>query len=119
MTLLERLKMQTGETDEVLLNDILETAKVVILNRRFPYGDWPTREVVIVDEDTGEETTVEETFVEDKYIDLQYRIALDLYNKRGVEGQLSSGENGISRGYESSWVSAQLLLEIAPKYIGI
>ena len=135
MTILERLELRTGETNVDLLNDIIETAKNAILSRRFPYGDYPTREVTqtvshtvtTTDEVTGETTTetteqtvtTEETFVEDRYLDLQFRIALDLYNKQGAEGQETHSENGISRTFESSWISSQLLLEVVPKYIGM
>ena len=126
-TILERLELRTGETNVDLLNDIIETAKNAILSRRFPYGDYPTREVTetitTTDTLTGETitstVTTQETYVEDRYEDLQFRIAMDLYNKIGAEGQTSSGENGISRGYESSWISAQLLLEVVPKYVGM
>lgn len=122
MTILERLELRTGEEDTELLLDLIETAKNAILSRRFPFGDWPTREVTetvtAVDEDTGdevtEEVTTEETYVEDRYLDLQFRIALDLYNKQGAEGEETHNENGISRKFESSWISAQLLREVTP-----
>jgi len=35
-------------------------------------------------------------------------------NKIGAEGQLSHSENGVSRQYESSWISEQLLSEVVP-----
>lgn len=112
MTILERLTLRTGETDVDLLNDMIESAKNAILSRRFPLGEYPTRTVEV----DGVEVT--ETYVEDRYLDLQYRIALDLYNKQGAEGEISHGENGISRGYESSWISAQLLNEVTP-FVGV
>lgn len=112
MTILEKLKKRTGETDEELLMVLLDDAKNAILSRRFPFGDWPTREVTTAW--YSEETTTEETYVEDCYLDLQYRIALDLYNKQGAEGETSHSENGISRNYESSWISEQLLQEVTP-----
>ena len=116
MDILTRLKARTGEEDDALLEDLIETAKNAILSRRFHFDEWPTREVtVIVD---GEEVTTEETYVEPRYEDLQYRIALDLYNKIGAEGQISHSENGISRGYESSWISKELLDEVVP-YVGV
>ena len=110
--LLSRLEARTGETDVVLLADLLETAKTAILNRRYPYGDWPVRETEVGGE------TVTETYVEDRYLDLQFRMAMDLYNKIGAEGETSHSENGISRGYESSWISVQLLNEVVP-YAGV
>ena len=134
MTILERLQLRTGEEDVNLLNDLIETAKNAILSRRFPFGDWPTREVTqtvshtvtTTDDETGEVSTetveqtvtTEETYVEDRYLDLQFRIALDLYNKQGAEGEETHNENGISRKFESSWISAQLLHEVTP-YAGV
>lgn len=99
MTNFERLKLRTNEPDEAILNDCLESAKSAILARRFPYKEWA--------ED-----------IEPKYTDLQFRIALDLYNKIGGEGQLTHSENGVSRTWESSWVSEQLLSEVVP-YVGV
>lgn len=130
MTILEKLRKRIGETDDELLIVLLDDAKNAILSRRFPYQEWPTREVTktvsntvtTTDPVSGEQTTtttqetvtVTETYVEQRYEDLQYRIALDLYNKQGAEGELSHSENGISRGYESSWISEQLLQEVTP-----
>ena len=108
MTIIQRLQLRTGETDTDLLADIVESAKEAILSRRFPFGDYPTRTVEV----DGQET--EETYVEPRYLDLQFRIALDLYNRIGSENQLAHEENGINRVYESSWISKQLLNEITP-----
>lgn len=95
MDALERLKNRTQEPDEAVLTDCLESAKAAIMARRFPYQEWPDE-------------------LEKQYLDLQYRIALDLYNKAGAEGELAHSENGISRSYESSWISEQLLSEVVP-----
>ena len=97
MTQLERLKIripENGNDDE--LEDFLESAKAVILSRRFPFGEQPTE-------------------LEPKYMDLQIRIAVEMYNKRGVEGQTSHSENGVSRSYSSANISEELLREITPK----
>lgn len=67
--------------------------------RRFPFREWPEE-------------------LEEQYLDLQYRIAMDLFNKAGAEGETAHSENGISRTYESSWVSQQLLNEVTP-YCGV
>jgi len=112
MTIIQRLQLRTGETDTELLADLVESAKEAILSRRFPFGEYPTRTVEV----DGQE--IEETYVESRYQDLQFRIALDLYNKIGAEGQLRHDENGIDRTYESSWISAQLLNEVTP-YLGV
>jgi hypothetical protein len=97
MTQLERFKIRIPETkNDTELEDILESAKAVILSRRFPFGEQPTE-------------------LEPKYYDLQIRIAVEMYNKRGVEGQTSHSENGVSRSYSSASVSEELLREITPK----
>ena len=97
MTQLERLKLRIPENDnELELEDVLESAKAVILSRRYPFGEQPLE-------------------IEDRYKDLQIRIAVEMYNKRGVEGQTSHSENGVSRTYSSANVSEELLREITPK----
>ena len=53
-------------------------------------------------------------YVEDAYVTTKIKIAVELYNKRGIEGQLSSNELGIDRGYENSGISKSLLSEITP-----
>lgn len=97
MTQLERLKIRITEnvTDNEL-EDILESAKAVILSRRFPFGEQPAE-------------------IEDKYKDLQIRIAVEMFSKRGAEGETSHSENGVSRSYASANVSEDLLKEITPK----
>lgn len=52
--------------------------------------------------------------VEDKYLTAQIKIAIELYNKRGVEGQTGHNENGISRSYERADVSDSLISQITP-----
>ena len=97
MTQLERLKIRITEfVSDAELEDILESAKAVILSRRFPFGEQPAE-------------------IEDKYKDLQIRIAVEMYNKQGAEGETSHSENGISRSYSSASVSEELLREITPK----
>ena len=97
MTQLERLKTRiTEKVSDIELEDILESAKAVILSRRFPFGEQPTE-------------------IEDKYKDLQIRIAVEMFNKRGAEGETAHSENGVSRSYASANVSEDLLKEITPK----
>ena len=102
---LMRLKRRTGETDEALLEDMLFSAKIAILNRRYPYKQFSY-------------ANAENTELEGQYEDLQFRMALDLYNKQGAEGQITHNSNGTNRMYESSWISAQLLAEVTP-YCGV
>ena len=97
MTPLERLKIRiTENVPDAELEDILESAKAVILSRRFPFGDHPDE-------------------VENRYKDLQIRIAVEMFNKRGAEGETAHSENGVSRSYSSAGVSEELLREITPK----
>lgn len=124
MTNLDRMKLRTSEADEAVLLDCLESAKNAILARRYPYGDWPSREIEVyvpptTDEDgaivvPGYTETVKETILEPRYLDLQYRCAIDLYNRTGAEGQVSHSENGISRGWGAEWISQELLNEVVP-----
>ena len=62
---LARLKLRTNEPDEAILEDCLESAKSAIMARRYPFQDWPDE-------------------LESRYLDLQFRVALDLYNKTGA-----------------------------------
>lgn len=128
MDILQRMKLRLRDVpdlDDDELNDIIETAKNAILSRRFPYGDWPTKAVPVVDEEGNQvydeddnPVMTEETYVEPRYQDLQFRIAMDIFNKKGAEGEMSHSANGISRTYNGAWVSEQLLQEIVP-YCGV
>lgn len=114
MTQLERLKKRIPEEpDDGILEEMLESAKNIILNLRFPYGDWPT---IFVENEIGKPEEI--TVLEPRYRDLQIRISEDMYNRIGASGQLSHSENGISRSWGSEWVSDQLLQEITP-YVGV
>lgn len=97
MTQLERLKIRlTENVSDIELEDLLESAKAVILSRRFPFGEVPE-------------------ILEERYKDLQIRIAVEMYAKRGAEGETAHSENGVSRTYSSAGVSEELLREITPK----
>jgi hypothetical protein len=52
--------------------------------------------------------------VETQHITIQVRMAVELYNKRGAEGQVGHGENGISRTYDGGDISKSLLAQIIP-----
>ena len=102
MAQIDRLKIHLGiddEKEDTLLLDLLESAKFAILSRRYPFGGFPTD-------------------LDSRYHDLQVRIAVYLYNKRGAEGQTSHSENGISRTYESADIPESLLRDIIP-YVGV
>lgn len=100
MTALERLKVRTGEADNALLADLLESAKAAILACRYPYGDG-TEEL------------------EMQYEDLQIRIAEALYDKMGAEYQIGHTENGTSRSWKSEGIPEALLREVTPMCGGL
>ncbi len=84
--------------DDGLLIVLLKQAEGIVLNRRYPFGP-PA-----------------ETTVPKKYEHIQLQIAVELFAKRGAEGQTAHGENGISRSYESADVSPSLLKRITPLF---
>lgn len=100
MTQLERLKIRLSSefpdtcdsSQNTLLQELLESARLDILSRRFPYGyEWTTK-------------------LEPQYYNLQVELAIIKYNMQGVEGQSSHEESGISRVYKNT-----LLSQVIPK----
>ena len=104
MSQLEILKRRLPEvTEDALLTDMLESAKSVILSRRYPVSSYPVDELGV-------------PVLESRFLDLQIRIAVELYSKLGAEGQTTHNENGINRSFENGGgVSDSLLREIVPK----
>lgn len=92
---LERLKLRTGEPDEAILEDCLESARSAIMARRYPYQEWPDE-------------------LESRYLDLQFRCALAIYNKQGGEFETAHSENGVSRSFGSEGIPQELLMEVTP-----
>lgn len=78
---------------------LLETAKWAILNKRYPFGVPVGAEVP------------------ERYEYLQCQAAVELYTKRGSEGEMSHSENGVTVSYEAGAVSASLLRRVQP-YVG-
>ena len=102
----KQLKYQLSKEDNVTDEEVdylLHTAKMIILNRRYPFHDYPE------DKETGE------YLIENRYLNLQIRIAIELFAKEGVEGQTSHTENAVTRNYASAGISGALLNEIVPK----
>ena len=98
MEKLQRLKnqIQPETASDELLNELLTQAADIVLNRRYPFG------------------APEGVTIPTQYESIQVRIAVELFNKRGAEGQTAHSENGISRTYEASDVSPSLLKQIVP-----
>lgn len=97
MAQVERLKARLeGENyTDALLSDLLESAKYIIFEHRFPYSEYPTE-------------------VEPRYQNLQLQIAVELFGKLGADGQTGHSENGITRTWASADVSPALLNRITP-----
>lgn len=93
---LERLRRRVPEEQDILLlEDLLESAKEIILSVRYPFGTWPE--------------TMPRQFEQ-----TQLDIAVDIYNRMGAEGQTGHSENSVSRTWGSEWVSKELLQRITP-----
>ena len=87
----DRIAPDTADYD--VLAGMVAAAGERILNRMYPFG------------------YKEGTEVPSRYEQKQIQLAIELYNKRGAEGQISHSENGISR----SWPEVSgLLADIAP-----
>lgn len=82
--------------DTELLMFLLEQAEGIVLNRRYPLG------------------APEGAAVPERYDNIHIQIALELFAKRGAEGQTAHSENGINRTYEAADVSPSLLRRITP-----
>ncbi|MBR0161951.1 MAG: DNA-packaging protein [Oscillospiraceae bacterium] len=85
---IEMVKAMTGETEESTVSGYLYLAGQKIL--RMVCGDTVTA-------------------VPEKYDGLHVEAACYLLNRRGAEGEISHGENGVSREYESADLPAALL----------
>ena len=101
MTEAEKVIMLRGmtngrESDEVL-SFYLGVAKRKMLNRMYPFKQ----------DTSGLELPA-------KYASLQIEIAVVLMNRRGVQGEVSHNENGVSRNYGTADVPPALLAEITP-----
>ena len=114
MTQLEKLKkLIPEEADEAILEYYLEEAKSEYLNLRYPYGGYET---IFVENDDG--TTTEKPVVEMAYLNWQIAAAVEMYAKRGGEGEKSHTENGVTRTWDNARLSSGLRNRIVP-YVGV
>ena len=74
-----------------VLRSELEIAETMILNKMYPFG-YP-----------------DGTEVPARYERLQIKLAVELYNQRGAEGQTSHVENGTTRIWGASSILAQII----------
>lgn len=91
---LEQLKIGISPdeaTDDVLLFE-LKNAESMILNKMYPFG-YP-----------------DDAVIPKRYEQLQIKLAIELYSKRGAEGQSQHSENSISRTWsEASSILAKIM----------
>lgn len=92
---IRKLKIMQEEQDDDVLSTYLYLAGRKIILRAF-----------------GDATTVTE--VPEQYSSVQLEIAVYMLNKRGIDYQTSSQENGVGRVYESADVPESLLACITP-----
>ena len=93
--------LRPERAEESLMEALLDSAGELILNRMYPFG-W-----------------ADGTEIPHRYEQLQLRIAMELYAKRGAEGETSRTENVTQRVYESAGVSPSLLNQIMPCCSGV
>ena len=95
---LEKLKVLISPetaSDDLLLY-LLEQAEGIILNRRYPFG------------------APEGAALSTPHQQIQIRMAVELFNKMGAEGQTAHDENGIKRTWAAGDVSPSLLRMVVP-----
>lgn len=97
LTLLRGL-IRGSYNDDILLT-YLNLAGQKIINRAYPFGKAPT-------------------IVPERYETLQCEIAAFMINKRGMEGQTSHSENGVSMGFENGDIPESLIGGVVPE-VGI
>lgn len=104
MTQLEMLKkLIPEEADDAVLEYYLGAARSEYLALRYPYGGY-------------EAMCVENT--DPVYLHWQLAAAVELYAKRGGEGEISHTENGVTRSWDNARLSSGLRNQIVP-YVGV
>lgn len=93
-------KFGTKTNYELILEDIIISARNLALSRVFPFYDYSNKELPL------------------KYANWQYRCAIEIYNLNDKTGFITYSENGLSFGKTTDGISQQLLDEIMPK-VGI
>ena len=101
MTNIERLRIRIPEATDAELEDILESAKDVILSRCF-----------VSVESTSEEDKSKALVIHKEKL---LNAAVVIYNMRGVEGQISHSENGVARAYADCAGLKPILEGIVPR----
>lgn len=90
-------QLVTDEADANVAKAYLDVARSRIMSRAYPFV-----------------SDLSSLSFPARYDDLHVRLAIDMWAKRGAEGQSSHNENGINRSYEPQ---SRLLAEVIP-YVG-
>lgn len=98
--LLARVRADTGEDDDSVVESYLAKAREAVLNRRYPYA--PDSDLASAE-------------VPARYQEAQARLACVYWARRGAEGEVAHSENGVSRTYGDE----DAILASIPPYIGI
>ena len=98
MTIRDRLLIELG----ISAND---TEKVALADNAL----WQAGELIKEKRRTTE--------VEARFEHIQFQIAVRIWNIRGIEGEISHGENGITRNYRSDGQIADLIQRVLPPVI--
>ena len=90
------------DSQNLLLEEILESAKWRLLNARYGTNEIPLNEN-------------DEPYIDARWIDVVLAVSVKVYNKIGAEGQKSHIENSIHRAFEeeSEWLAS------VPPLVGI
>lgn len=96
--MLDRMKtlIAPDEASDDILQETLVAAEGIVLNRMYPFG--------------YEDGAV----VPARYESTMLQIAVELFSRRGAEGQTQHQENGTQRTWETGDVSPHLLKRIHP-----
>lgn len=88
--------LEPEEVDETSLLPYIDVAKHIVLTKRYPFGY-----------EIGTE-------VPSRFEGIQCQVALELWARRGAEGEMAHTENGISRTWASQVISPLLLKLVTP-----
>lgn len=104
---------------------VADKAKEYLAETGTSVNKFPTSIADFVIEYAMEQCHFPRTYTEEKTVAVleKYKNTLamacnDIYAKAGAEGQNSHSENGISRAYDSSWITPKLLSGL-PNYVNV
>ena len=94
-------RIAPAQATQAQLEELLDSSTALYLNKRYPYTDPP------VDGDG-------DPVIGPIGVDWIIRAAVEMFLRAGLEGQISGGQLGNNRSFDSGTVSTALLREIVP-----